>query len=124
MLGIPPEIEVYPVDHLPIIKAYADQLGLVGLINHYVPTEMAVDAGTVVLGLVLDTLSGRSPLYRLEEFFAHQDTELLLGKAIPPHAFHDDAVGRVLDRLYDMGTMKIFTACAVRAVTQFGLERR
>ena len=55
MPGIPPEIEVYPVHHLPIIKAYADQLGLVGLINHYVPTEMDVDAGTVVLGLVLDT---------------------------------------------------------------------
>jgi hypothetical protein len=99
MLGIPPEIEVYPVHHLPIIKAYADQLGLVGLIKHYVPTEMDVDAGTVVLGLVLDTLSGRSPLYRLEEFFAHQDTELLLGKAIPPQAFTDDTVGRVLDRL-------------------------
>ena len=31
---------------------------------------MAVDAGTIVLGLVLDTLSGRSPLYRLEEFLA------------------------------------------------------
>jgi hypothetical protein len=28
--------------------------------------------------LVLDTLSGRSPLYRLEEFFAQQDSELLL----------------------------------------------
>lgn len=64
MHGLPPEIEVYPVQHLPIIKAYADKLGLVGLINHYVPTEMDVDAGTVVLGLVLDTLSGRSPLYR------------------------------------------------------------
>jgi hypothetical protein len=25
--------EVSPVHHLPIIKAYADQLGLVGLIN-------------------------------------------------------------------------------------------
>jgi hypothetical protein len=37
-----------------------------------------VDAGTVVLALVLDTLSGRSPLYRLEEFFAQQDTALLL----------------------------------------------
>jgi hypothetical protein len=65
---------VYPVQYLPIIKAYADQLGLVGLINHYVPMEMDVDAGTIVLGLVLDTLRGRSPLYRLEEFFAHQDT--------------------------------------------------
>ena len=64
MLSLLPEIEVYPVHHLPIIKVYADQLGLVSLINHYVPTEMNVDAGTIVLGLVLDTLSGRSPLYR------------------------------------------------------------
>jgi transposase len=124
MSDIPPAIEIYPVHHLPIIKAYADQLGLVSLINHYVPTEMEVDAGTVVLGLVLDTLSGRSPLYRLEEFFAQQDTALLLGKTVPPQALHDDTVGRVLDRLYDCGTMKLFTACAVRAATRFGVERR
>jgi len=124
MQVLPSAIEAYPVHHLPIIKAYADQLGLVGLINHYVPTEMEVDAGTIVLGLVLDTLSGRSPLYRLEEFFAQQDTELLLGKALPPQAFTDDTVGRVLDRLYDFGTMRLFTACAVRAAARFGLERR
>jgi len=124
MPSIPPEIEVYPVHHLPIIKAYADQLGLVSLSNHYVPTEMEVDAGTVVLGLVLDTLSGRSPLYRFEEFFAHQDTALLLGNALPAHAFTDDTVGRVLDRLYDFGTMRLFTDCAVRAVMRCDLERR
>jgi hypothetical protein len=64
MPSISPEIEVYPVQHLPILKAYADQLGLVSLSNHYVPTERDVDAGPIVLGLVLDTLSGRSPLYR------------------------------------------------------------
>jgi transposase len=124
MQALPPAIEVYPVHHLPILKAYADQLGLVSLINHYVPTEMEVDAGTVVLALVLDTLSGRSPLYRLEEFFAQQDTALLLGKAVPPQALNDDTAGRVLDRLYDFGTMRLFTACAVRAATRFGLERR
>jgi transposase len=124
MQVLSPAIEVYPVHHLPIIKAYADQLGLVSLINHYVPTEMEVDAGTVVLALVLDTLSGRSPLYRLEEFFAQQDTELLLGKTVPPQALNDDTAGRVLDRLYDFGTMRLFTACAVRAATRFGLERR
>jgi transposase len=124
MQALSPAIEVYPVHHLPILKAYADQLGLVSLINHYVPTEMGVDAGTVVLAMVLDTLSGRSPLYRLEEFFAQQDTELLLGKAVPPQALNDDTAGRVLDRLYDFGTMRLFTACAVRAATRFGLERR
>ena len=54
MQALPPTIEVYPVHHLPILKAYADQLGLVNLINHSVPTEMEVDAGTVVLALVPD----------------------------------------------------------------------
>jgi transposase len=124
MQALSPAIEVYPVQHLPIIKAYADQLGLVSLINHYVPTEMEVDAGTVVLAMVLDTLSGRSPLYRLEEFFAQQDTALLLGKTVPPQALNDDTAGRVLDRLYDFGTMRLFTACAVRAAMRFGLKRR
>src|SRR5215475_8365800 len=124
MQVLSPAIEVYPVHHLPIIKAYADQLGLVSLMNHDVPTAMEVDASTVVLALVLETLSGRRPLYRLEEFFAQQDTERLLGKAVPPHALNDDTAGRVLDRLYDFGTMRLFTACAVRAATRFGLERR
>src|SRR5436190_15180905 len=124
MQDLAPAIEVYPVHHLPIIKAYADQLGLVSLINHYVPTEMDVDAGTVVLALVLDTLSGRSPLYRLEEFFTYQDTALLLGKAVAPEAFQDDTVGRIVDRLYDTGTMKVFTACAVRADRVCGFDKR
>jgi transposase len=119
-----PTIEAYQVQHLPIVKAYADKIGLVEAINQLVPTEMAIDPGTIVLGMILDTLSGRSPLYRLEEFFTHQDTALLLGKAVPPEVFQDDTVGRVLERLYDTGTMKVFTACAVRADRVFGFDKR
>jgi len=122
MSAIPQEIEAYQVHHLPLVKAYADQIGVVEVINQLVPTEMDIDPGTIVLGMILDTLSGRSPLYRLEEFFAHQDTELLLGKAVPAEAFNDDTVGRVLDRLYDTGTNKLFTACAVRADQVFGFD--
>ena len=119
-----PPIEAYQVQHLPIVKAYADKIGVVEVINQLVPTEMAIDPGTIVLGMILDTLSGRSPLYRLEEFFTHQDTALLLGKAVPPEAFQDDTVGRVLERLYAVGSMKIFTACAVRADQVYGLDKR
>ena len=61
MSEIPQELEAYPVHHLPIIKAYADQLGLVEVVNQLVPTEMDRDPGTIVLGMILDTLSGRSP---------------------------------------------------------------
>ena len=97
---------------------------MVEAINRLVPTEMAVDPGTIVLGMILDTLSGRSPLYRLEEFFTQHDTALLLGKAVTPEAFQDDTGGRVLDRLYDIGTMKVFTACAVQADRVFGFDKR
>ena len=57
-----PTIEAYHVQHLPIVKAYADKIGLAEAINHIVPTEMAIDPGTIVLGMILDTLSGRSRL--------------------------------------------------------------
>ena len=47
-----------------------------------------------------------------------------MGKAVTPEALNDDTVGRVLDRLYEIGTMKLFTACAVRADQVFGLDKR
>ena len=49
-----PTIEAYQVQHLPIVKAYADKIGLVEAINQLVPTEMAIDPGTIVLGMILD----------------------------------------------------------------------
>ena len=119
-----PPVEAYQVQHLPIVKAYADTIGLVEVVNQLVPTEMAIDPGTIVLGMILDTLSGRRPLYRLEEFLTSPATALLLGQAVAPGAFDDDTVGRILERLYDTGTMKIFTACAVRADQVFGFDKR
>jgi hypothetical protein len=61
-------LEAFEVHHWPIVRAYAERLGVVEVINRLVPSEMAIDAGTIVLGLVIDTLSGRSPLYHLEAF--------------------------------------------------------
>ena len=121
---IPAEIEVFAVKHLPIVRAYAEELGVVELLNDRVESEMDVDSGIMFLGMILDTLSGRSPLYRLEEFFERQDTELLLGKPIEAKRFNDDKVGRFLDKLYETGTMKIFTAIAKRAVERFGISCR
>ena len=47
-----------------------------------------------------------------------------MGQAIAPEAFHDDTAGRVLDRLYATGTMKVCTACAVRADQAFHFDKR
>jgi len=70
---------------------------------------MEVSPGVIVQGMVLDTLSGRSPLYRLVDFFQNQDIELLLGKDIEANAFNDITVGSALDFIFKAGTMKIFS---------------
>jgi hypothetical protein len=60
----------------------------------------------------------------VEAFLTYQDTALLWGTAVPPEVLQDDTVGRVLERLYDTGTMKVLTACAVRADRVFGFDKR
>jgi hypothetical protein len=76
-----PDISAAQVNHLPIVAHFARRLGLVEIVNR----------------LVLDTLSGRSPLYHLETAFADCDRALLFAQDLPAQAFSDDAVGRTLD---------------------------
>ncbi len=47
------------------------------VVNDIVSSQMDLSPGIVVQAMVLDTLSGRSPLYRIKEFLAGQDVELL-----------------------------------------------
>lgn len=97
------------------MAAFLRRIGLRDTVNAAVPTEMAVDVGTVVVLMVLDTLPGRSPLYRLEGFAESVDTGLLLGRDIPASAFNDTTLGRVMDAIYDAGTEKLFSQIAFRA---------
>ena len=78
------QISAARVDHLPIIGSYARRLKLVEIVNQLVPTQMAVEPGVIVLGMVLDTLSGRSPLYHLEKSFEGCDRRVLFGEDLPP----------------------------------------
>jgi len=112
------------INHLPIVASYARRLGLVEIVNRLVPVEMEVEPGIIVLGMVLDTLSGRSPLYHLESAFEACDRAVLFGQEIPASYFSDDNVGRVLDHLFDAGTQKIFSALSVSALQRFELSTR
>jgi transposase len=118
------DIDAQQVDHLLIVKAFADDLDLAGTVNRLAPTQMGVKPGIIVLGLVLDTLTGRSPLYRLVEFFEGRDTGLLLGERVPASVFNDDTVGRVLDLLFEAGTQRIFSELAMKAIRKHEISTR
>jgi transposase len=113
------EIEVSDAYHLPIIKAFADRIDLVNIINRLVPSNMEIDPGTLALAMVLDALSGRHPLYRIESFYANKDIELLLGQPLDLEKLGDDNFGRVLDLLYASNTTHLFSEIARNALRIF-----
>ena len=118
------KIKITRADHLPVIAAFCRHIDLVETINRVVPNEMDVSVGVIIQGMVLDILSGRSPLYRLADFFEHQDTELLLGETVDSTSFNDTTVARAMDAIFNKGAEKVFSAVAFRSSCKFPLDNR
>ena len=112
------------VQHLPIVKEYARQIKLVETVDSMVESQMELSPGVAVLAMVLDTLTGRTPLYRLVNFYNEKDGELLLGQSVSAQLFSDHNLGRVLDKIYESGTQKIFGQLAQNAVSGFRIDTR
>jgi len=121
---LPNDVTFSEVGYLPIIKDFAKKIRLVETLDAMVDSQMELTPGVTVLAMVLDTLSGRTPLYRLEAFFEEKDIELILGQDVKPELFCDYNVGRVLDKLFDTGPQKIFSQIAQNAVGGFDVDAR
>jgi transposase len=118
------KMTITEVCHLPIVKHYAKQINLVDTVDAMVSSQMETSAGLTVLAMVLDTLSGRTPLYRLTEFFEDKDTEILLGEGANANDFADHNLGRVLDSIYKVGTQNIFAQLSQNAIGAFQVDTR
>ena len=116
------ESTMFRVNHIPVIARMCHRIGLIDLINESIPCNTDLDLGTLVVGMVCDTLSGRNPLYKVEEFIKEQDTELIFGVHVDSHRFNDDALGNALDRIHKKGTQKLFTEVSLKAASTFKLD--
>ena len=110
------------MNHIPAVARMCHSIGLVEIINENIPCKTHLDLGTLTVGVVCDILSGRSPLYKVEEFIAQQDTELLFGIPVDSHSFNDDALGHAFDRIHKKGTLKLFTEVSLKAASVFNLD--
>jgi transposase len=125
MNHLPDGLCVSDAKWLPIIAAYVNKLGIVETVNRMCPAEGCdVSPGHMVAAMILDTLCGRRPLYRLESTFEHLDIELLLGVPISCKKLNDDTAARTLDRLFQANTGRIFSAVAVTAINGFSINTR
>ena len=78
-------IRASDVRYLPIVSAFARTIGVVEEVDQLCGHKNGISPGRIVLALMLDALSGRTPLFRLPQAFAKLDTELLLGEGIFRH---------------------------------------
>lgn len=114
--------DIFTHGFLPAAAAYCRRLGLVELVDRMVPTQMTLRPGLVVQAMVLDVLSGRTPLYRVEHFLKGQDVELLLGEPVEAHDFNDTNLARSLDAIFAAGSANIVTELGIRAAAAFSLD--
>lgn len=125
MKQLPNGLSVTDAKFLPIIAAYVNKLRIVETVNLMCPTEGCdVSPGHMVAAMIIDTLSGRHPLYRLESSFENLDIELLLGIPINAEKLNDDAAACTLDRLFRANTGRIYGAVAVTGVSLFNINTR
>jgi hypothetical protein len=86
--------------------------------------QMELNPGMAVLGIEPDTLSGRTPLYRLTECFEEKDTKLMFGVIIEAERFCDYNLKRSMDKIFDTGTGKIVSQLVQKALTAFAVDPR
>ena len=102
-----------------------DQMSLVDLFNQLVGThrQEIISAGQVLKAMILNGLGFISaPLYLFEKFFSGIATEHLLEEGIQPEHLNNEPLGKVLDKLYDVGLTEIFIRVALSAADRFGVK--
>lgn len=121
------EFAIYDSEHLPVIAHFCDRLKIKEIADKSLPwdrSQWEISPGTVIKGIIIDALSGRSPLYRMNEFFETTDTEHLMGQGVYASHFNDDRLGRTLDIIYKHGAAQLFSDIVLSAINEFHLELR
>jgi hypothetical protein len=119
-----PEIHSVPVAHLPVLRALIDRLGIHAIIDAALPRHplSRVSDADCVVAMMLNVLCGRVALFRMDEWMARTDVELLLGPGREAEAFNDSRLATSLDHLDDYGTDTILTAVVTAYVDRPGRD--
>lgn len=106
-----------------LILSLCNEIKLVEHLNHSVTwdeKQWKVSPGQHILALIINTLCGRVPLYRVEKFYEDQDVEGLFGVGRTAGDFNSFALGRALDTVNEAGSSSIFTGLTLRNLITSG----
>ena len=112
------------MDHLGLVSATVQDLGLVELIDSHLLSDPKshLSYGQVVLAMLINGLGFTTrPMYLSPQFFENKPVELLIGEGICASDLNDYQFGKTLDGIYDYGCSKLFSALSSTIFLQEGL---
>jgi transposase len=113
------------LDHLGIVAATIEKLGLIEKIDARLPVSEKKGAKTTigqrVSAMILNGLGFMDDrLYMFPEFLKNKPVDRLFGQEVHAEHFNDDALGRALDKIHAYGQTKLFSELAF----QIGIEQK
>ena len=114
------------LDHLGLVAALYDELGIGSLIDTIIPQDFdqrTVSIGQAVKAMVINGLGfTQRPLYLTPHFFQDKPIERLIGSGIEAEHLNDTTLGRAMDRIYEQGVSEVFSQVAIKTVRTLGLD--
>jgi transposase len=123
--SIEKSLEIKNLDHLGLIAAQFDDLGLVELIDSMVPQDgdkRTVSLGQSIKAMVINGLGfANHTLYMMPEFFADKPVERLIGPGITAEDLNQNLFGRNLDLIHEFDVTQFFMRLSAHTVRQLKL---
>ncbi|QEP43011.1 IS1634 family transposase [Ectothiorhodospiraceae bacterium BW-2] len=121
----PNHYETKTLDHLGLVSAMIDELGLVEQIDALLPKDeekQTISHGQAVKAMILNGLGfAHRALYLTPLFFRDKPVDRLIGEGVTADQINDDALGRALDAVYNYGIDSLYGQLAVKSVHTLGL---
>ena len=121
----PEKVVSYASGPSVLINQLCHEIGFEDLLNDLLPWDPIrchLSPGTRLKALVINILTSKTPLYRVEHFYREQDVEWLFGAGVQAHDFNDDALGRALDKLHQATPWKVYSTLALEAAKTLDLS--
>ena len=117
--------ETKNLDHLGLVAAQFEELGLVELINEVIPQDMDsrnVSIGHTIKAMIVNGLGfANHTLYLMPEFFKGKPVDRLIGKGITADDLNQNLLGRNLEDIYAFDPTKLYSILSGHVVKKLGL---
>lgn len=117
------DTKVKPVEVLPLVKYYMEQLGLARLFDKFVPNRNGAEVAPaqVLCLLVMNIMVSAKPLYRVEDWL-HDYLDGVTEERVEAGKYNDDRLGRNLDLLFAADRASFLTELSAKAIVLHQLE--